>query len=681
MSANINAQSLANMTPEELRTYINSQVATLATPQEIDDFKQAVTDALDEYRTEVQDQIDQMKDLVRGRGRGRDPLQGDELEEANRLLDELKNELKDIDHAADNAEEDITRQAAHQALVDQDLSAQPNPTITGTNYETSSDVPPPEYTIHVGSGNGASGNPFAPDAAGGTADFDQYLKDQGILDDDGKLISGKTYADIEAARNTWLGTKRMVTLSLPAGSTIELVGVDGSTVTFKVTDKDGKVAYLNIEGDAYLNFSGGIAPDYFATITATWPPPLIGRSLWQGKLFTELMHPVTDEQELGYVSGYDQESTALSSINEYLTDGPLSSGEQAAFQAAWDKLYTALAEGKDIGHVWDEILATADHRLIAALVFAVAKQTPQNFSALFNGQTARLRNVLAGTGDEAGLNSDSKLAILLLETYAGASGAYPAGANLFETLFAHADPANAGQYIAGLWSGDNGEHTDENKTLLENFTALSARLTGTHGNTNATIENETAFHNYIDLNPPTPEPTGDAITNARQITASEYSTMLARLSGSVDETEYDGADGVDATTITQKIAAILTQLRDTPMTVEAMRSFILDALTSITDDSKNDVATNLLNLLDIYAPDTMDQLLTDQTWCDTIWGICSYDDGEYAQANWTNYDGNNHDDNPDLMRLYTVLNQRGKKPDETPYTPSRNDRHHNAYPR
>lgn len=634
MSFNINAQSLANMTPEELQAYILSQVATLSTPAEIDEFKTAVDDALSEYRTEVQDQIDEMKKTIRGNGHRADRLEGADLEEANRILDELKNELKDIDKAVGNADDDITKDAAHQALVDQDLSAADDPTITGANYETADPASGelPVYTIHVGSGNSLSSNPLSDATESGTtADFDQFLKDHvpPILDSDGKLIPPNNYTNIQAARREWLASKRVVTITLPAGSTIELSNPDDNgAVVFKITDKDGKVAYLRIEGDAYLNFTNGITREYANTAirgdTPIWPDDLINRSLYGGTLFSETLHPVTPEQEqaqeLGYVPGYEQGATAATTASPYLGVGvTLSDTEKAKFQTYWDKLYQAIAENKPIGPVWDEILATASPKLIEALIFAIAKTTPQNFSALFNGQATILENILTGGASDENLTSAMKLAILLLETYAG-PGNYGGGATLFDTLFAH-KAADGTTYEAGRWTGETGDNEMQNEIVLRQFSDLSARLTGTHGDINAAIDNETAFKTQVDA---AATAAATAATQAQPdatipgtISQAEYDAMRTMMYADMGRLEDDG--DVEEGTLASTIDSILTYLLHTKMTTEETRTYLL-RVCDIGGSGGDDLTTNIINFLGAYAPEVMTRLL-DPLWNLKMWRL------------------------------------------------------------
>ena len=204
MSA-INAQRLVNMTPEELEAYIQAQTADLST-EEAKEFEDKVTEKLEAYQEKLQDQIDQHQDVMKGLRRSKDASKDEKLAEAKKILKELEDELGQTEDVATSVEEANKEIQDQRALLNQDKSGDGAPTITKDNYKLDGET----YTFNVGSGDGVSSDPWGGSAP--STDFDRYLKDENILDANGKLKTDKSYSDIESARTRWLEGKRVVTI-------------------------------------------------------------------------------------------------------------------------------------------------------------------------------------------------------------------------------------------------------------------------------------------------------------------------------------------------------------------------------------------------------------------------------------------------------------------------------------
>jgi hypothetical protein len=459
-----------------------------------------------------------------------------------------------------------------------------------------------------------------------------------------------TYADYEAtvrAGHEDVDTMQSLTLGT-AGETYSLASVDDGTVTFRVTNAEGKSFLLTIEGSPVIYFSPGVVT---LTQIETWPESLTNRCYEVGDTMSFGNHLYADslspEEKLAYMDTYEEVMSdanfdavckTLRDINfdyEAIThDGSMTTDEvKLVYQESLKILYTSVndpssyssmsAAWADVFQLWDFMgLNANDKRMVTeVMVLGVFQKGGEYFfKAFFQPVATILQNVIFAAGEAAGTNSNEldKMIQILLGTHAGGTS------TLWETNFATYDEATE-RYQSGYWSNH-----EENIEALELYQSLCANSGWALANATATtaVANEKAMieQDVADADPDNENPTV-AFDSAHETwfynNAEKYSErVLAGVAGS-------------GTTIEENVAlvkSLATELKDLGnIDAATIREAILKFIGGNCNqeglaDQADDFASIFMVMLHDYNSELFWELSRDANWVGDMLDII--DDGE-----------------------------------------------------
>ncbi|MBI2340869.1 MAG: hypothetical protein HYU99_10990 [Deltaproteobacteria bacterium] len=581
-------EDLVSMTTEELDALLQTEWADLS-EDELEEAKAELDEEISAYKDELDNAADELEDAVDG-------IDDDaERADAEELLAEVEAELEKADSLEDAVDDEYVDIQEHSidATDGEDVSISDLDLDGGT------------YTYSMSSG---STNPFGEDTD------EDYLKDEGITNDDGEVISDynsdgfMNQDDIDAAladRDSTLDAQN-VFIKTDSSQHWTLVSSDNGTYTFKVEDTStdpATYAYVTFENaaDIVFYFSSGITEADLETMKTTWPTDLLKNCYWADStdsFYDELFEDESEESNLDVISGYNDsvEGLTSSTISQY-TDGTLSSELQTSAEEALEALYGYIDDpsGDSVAEIWTDLFAAWDSAglseadqalLIQYLTLTVATNDSANFGTLFGPAIVTLETMLDyDSASHANYNENDKLVVMLLETQTGAVGNY-GGSTAFWTTALSADGETQGSW----------HDQDENITAINNYKAVVAAagmsLTGYEA---TALENEEAMQ----------EAEGEAKEEGGTVTydSSAAEKMASHVSQAGHDFDQAGINENNFTSYLDTLVSEVNSLWESGASVEEIQNAISSYIGGLGGKFQDDVAATVAYLIHKYAND------------------------------------------------------------------------------
>lgn len=447
------AEELNAMGESQRKEVIQEYLEKFEDVEEREEALEALEDELDKIKRAFEQQADNLEDI-------QDGVAAEDAGKHADLLAEVNSVIATLDEMTDDMLEDVNDDIAEH---NQDHTNGSDATLGDIDLNGST------YTYTM---SNTGGNRFKDDLTD-----EEWLIEEEITNEKGEVIRDyngdgkKNYDDITAALKDRINPLDQQAFYINGDYVVTLVehsSDNGGTMTLRLEDADGNVAYVVVENSNNVSFYFNDRNLPSNDVLLGYPRPVLGQ--WriqdddtpiEDHLFET---DVSDEIRNSAIEGYEDLIDGLSSnsVIQY-TDGNLNGNQQSAVTEAIDLLYSYLDDpSKNLNDIWNDIMTSfgrfsreEQQLMFQYLIINMWQNSTENFSTFFSSAVSRIEDVVT-----EGATANMITAILLLETQTEYGGNYN-GAEVMTTAFS-TDGKNKGTL----------EDTEANVEALKNFKKL-----------------------------------------------------------------------------------------------------------------------------------------------------------------------------------------------------------------